>query len=433
MMKVKMIRNEKDYKQALAQIELLMDATPDSPEEEELDLLAFLIEKYEEEHFPIELPDPVDAIKFRMEQLGLIRKDLIPYLGSQSKVSEVLNRKRPLSLSMMRALHDGLGIPAEVLLQELGKQIEKKCYDPTDYPIKEMFRDGYFSGVRTLKQAKEYGEELLIDLLSPLDFQNEKMVYCKSSFSLQSDETSVYDRHEIRDVISYDEDRKSISDKAGERCIDPNALRAWQARVLQICSDQNIPDFRKKILNEDFLRRIVKLSVFPNGPLLAKQVLMDSGIHFSIQPHLPKTYLDGACFHSLEGKPVIALTLRYDRLDNFWFSLMHELAHAFLHLDNTPIAFFDDIENGISDASEKEENEANQLCMDVLIPGEEWKENKERFIKDLNPKEIKNFASELGISTAIVCGRIRWEAGNYSILTDLLGHGKLRKLFDRKE
>jgi antitoxin component HigA of HigAB toxin-antitoxin module len=86
-----------------------------APQEEEL--LVLLVEKYEAEHYPIDLPDPVEAIKFRMEQEGLEPKDLIPYLGSQSKVSEVLNYKRPLSLSMIRSLQEGLGIPAEVLIQ----------------------------------------------------------------------------------------------------------------------------------------------------------------------------------------------------------------------------------------------------------------------------------------------------------------------------
>lgn len=116
MMKPKVIKSDADYQSALAYLDTLMNAAPGSPEEEELELFSILIEKYEHEHFPISLPDPIEAIKFCMEQKGLTRKDLVPYIGSQSKVSEVLNGKRPLSLSMMRALHAGLGIPAEVLM-----------------------------------------------------------------------------------------------------------------------------------------------------------------------------------------------------------------------------------------------------------------------------------------------------------------------------
>ncbi len=102
----------------MAYLETLMDAQPGTPEEKKLELFAVLIETYEQATFPIGLPDPVSAIEFRMEQQGLKRKDLEPYLGSQSKVSEVLNGKRPLSLAMIRALHTGLDIPAEVLLQK---------------------------------------------------------------------------------------------------------------------------------------------------------------------------------------------------------------------------------------------------------------------------------------------------------------------------
>ena len=118
-MKPKVIKTGEEYKAALSQMRALMEAAPGSPEEEDLELFAVLIEQYEKERFPIGLPDPVEAIEFRMDQAGLTRKDLIPYIGSQSKVSEGLNHKRPLSVAMIRALHDGLGIPAEVLLQAL--------------------------------------------------------------------------------------------------------------------------------------------------------------------------------------------------------------------------------------------------------------------------------------------------------------------------
>ena len=115
-MKPKVLKTNRDYQAALAYIEALMDKT--SPDEAELELWALLVEKYEEEHFPIAAPDPIEAIRFRMEQAELVPADLQPYMQSKSKVSEVMNRKRPLSLSMIRALHRGLQIPAEVLVQE---------------------------------------------------------------------------------------------------------------------------------------------------------------------------------------------------------------------------------------------------------------------------------------------------------------------------
>jgi len=117
-MKPRIIRTPEEYDAALAHVDSLLDAGPGSPEEEELELWSLLVERFEEEHFPIDLPDPVEAIKFRMEQEGLRQKDLVKFMPGKNRVSEVLNRKRPLSLGMIRSLHRGLGIPAEVLLQE---------------------------------------------------------------------------------------------------------------------------------------------------------------------------------------------------------------------------------------------------------------------------------------------------------------------------
>ncbi|MDA3799850.1 MAG: transcriptional regulator [Kiritimatiellae bacterium] len=118
MEKIMILKTEADYDETLEQIEALLDAKPGTPEMDELELLSFLVEKYEDEHYHIDLPDPIDAIKFRMEQEGLTNKDLVQYIGSQSKVSEVLNRKRPLSINMIRNLNNGLGISAETLLQK---------------------------------------------------------------------------------------------------------------------------------------------------------------------------------------------------------------------------------------------------------------------------------------------------------------------------
>jgi len=115
-MRIKPVRTEADYKAALKRVEALMDAAPGSTHEDELDVLATLVEKYEEEHYPVCPPDPVEAIKFRMEQEGLSRNDLVSMIGSRSKVSEVLARKRRLSLRMIRSLTRRLRIPAEVLI-----------------------------------------------------------------------------------------------------------------------------------------------------------------------------------------------------------------------------------------------------------------------------------------------------------------------------
>ena len=117
-MNIKPIKTKVDYRAALKEIEALMTARAGSPEGERLDILATLVEAYEKRHFHFDLPDPVEAIKFRMEQMALAPKDLVPMIGQINRVYEVLNRKRPLTLQMIRRLHQKLGIPAESLIRE---------------------------------------------------------------------------------------------------------------------------------------------------------------------------------------------------------------------------------------------------------------------------------------------------------------------------
>ena len=116
-MEIKPIKNEVDYQAALKEIELLFDAAPDTPEGDRLEVLTTIVEAYEERHYTIPPPDPIEAILYHMESRGLTRRDLEPYIGSRARVSEVLNRKRPLTMEMIRNLHKGLGIPAEILIQ----------------------------------------------------------------------------------------------------------------------------------------------------------------------------------------------------------------------------------------------------------------------------------------------------------------------------
>jgi HTH-type transcriptional regulator/antitoxin HigA len=117
-MKIKPIRTKADYRAALKAVELLMGAKTRTPEGDRLDVLVTLIEGYERQHFPMDLPDAVEAIKFRMEQQGLTPKDLEPLIGRSNRVYEVLNRRRGLTLAMIQKLHTGLGIPAESLLRQ---------------------------------------------------------------------------------------------------------------------------------------------------------------------------------------------------------------------------------------------------------------------------------------------------------------------------
>jgi HTH-type transcriptional regulator/antitoxin HigA len=116
MMDIQPIKSEADYEAAMDEVGVLWGSEPDTPEGDKLDILITLVEAYEREHHPIDPPDPIDAIKFRMEQQGISRKELEPYIGSRGRVSEVLNRKRDLSIQMIRELHTNLSIPLESLV-----------------------------------------------------------------------------------------------------------------------------------------------------------------------------------------------------------------------------------------------------------------------------------------------------------------------------
>ena len=121
-MDIKPIRTKADYRAALKEVEGLMSAAADTPEGERLDVLVTLVEAYESRHYRLDLPDPVEAIKFRMEQQGLTPKDMVPMIGRINRVYEVLNRKRPLTLAMIQRLHSELGIPAESLIRPCDKR-----------------------------------------------------------------------------------------------------------------------------------------------------------------------------------------------------------------------------------------------------------------------------------------------------------------------
>jgi HTH-type transcriptional regulator / antitoxin HigA len=117
-MKIKVIKTEKDYEEALKRFGVVFDAAVDSPEGDEAELLSILIGKYEDEHYPIDPPDPIEAIKFRMEQMDMSKQDLAKVIGYKSRVSEIFNRKRKLSLQMIRRLHDRMKIPYESLIKD---------------------------------------------------------------------------------------------------------------------------------------------------------------------------------------------------------------------------------------------------------------------------------------------------------------------------
>lgn len=401
-MTAKLIKNEKDYQRALSRIEELMDAAPGTAEFDELELLAALVEMYEDTHYPMDFPDPIAAIKFRMEQLGLAKQDLIPFFGSRSKVSEVLNKKRLLTLSMMRALNKGLGIPAEVLLQESGKDfpLQLTDLDWRNFPIVEMVKRSWISSNLLIKGNEE---EIMRQFISEAGGIN---------------------------AISGLFFRKNTSPRQNQK-MDFYALAAWCIRAISLaCKSPLINKYKNDSLDLNTLRNIAKLSYLDEGPLLAKEYLNKLGIHLIAVKHLPKTYLDGASILLEKGTPLIALTIRYDRIDNFWFCLFHELAHVIRHLSrDTRMIIIDDLDLRGHEPQDQDkiEEEADRIAQEALIPETDW----EQF--DYNEKKpeksVREFAEKLKIHPAIVAGRLRFEKQNYRLLTQFVGRGEVRKHF----
>jgi len=395
-MKPKIIKNEKEYNEALAHIEYLMDL-PETPEtDEEIELFTALIEQYEEKHFPIELPDPIEAIYFVMDQQNLSRKDLVPILGSQSKVSEVLKRKRALSLSMIRKLHEQLDIPAEILLQDpLAHDIPPRKYDIKAFPFNEMVHNNYFPGYDNVREAKQYHERLLEELFSAFPAETPEVIYC----------------------------RRGNTGKTANR----NALLAWQAHILHTLNGEKLPQFSADALNDDFFNELLEFSQYRRGPLLVEEHLAKQGIHFVIEPHLSETYLDGAAFLAPHGNPAVALTLRHDRADNFWFTLTHELAHCKLHLKTAGRAFFDETDGRLCENEATEEQEANAFAQNMLVP----QSAADMLIKHpvITRQHVLEAAESIKRNPAIVAGRLRWERNNYTQFSDMLGNRDIKHLF----
>lgn len=200
-------------------------------------------------------------------------------------------------------------------------------------------------------------------------------------------------------------------------------LLAWKARVTRR-AEQIIaaPAVAYRPLDITWLLDLVRLSQHDDGPVRARDLLLSKGIVVVAEPQIPGMKVDGAAF-LLDGTPVIGLTLRRDTVDNFWFTLLHEVGHVILHSrTGLSTGFFDDTDTADVDEIERE---ANSFASNLLIPEEQWKRSPARITK--SPAVIEKFAKELGINPAIVFGRIQKERGNYATFSNLTGRGAVRK------
>jgi HTH-type transcriptional regulator/antitoxin HigA len=396
MSKIKFIKTESDYKEALDLIRVLLshDPDPSSDEGEQLSLLSTLVQDYESRSLPESLPNPIDAIKFRMEQSDLKPVDLIPYIGSRGRVSEILAGKRQLTLDMVRALEVGLGIPAKVLIRkpEIESNSEYQGWD--NRLVAEMESRGYF-GSRSLKKHSKL--ELLKDFFSSISAQPQMAMMLRKSNYRSSPLT------------------------------DKRALLAWSNRVIQKAKKVKVTKkYKDGSIDLNFMQEFVKLSSQENGVILAQKHLKDIGIILVIEPHFSKTYLDGAAILVNKENPVIGLTLRHDRLDNFWFTLMHELAHISLHYNQDVSLFYDELETASAGLDEKEQ-EADELAEESLLPKAKWEVSPARLIP--SSMAANSLAKELGVHVAIIAGQIRHKGNKYIYLNKIISEAKVRSYF----
>jgi HTH-type transcriptional regulator/antitoxin HigA len=391
---ISVIKSEDQYRRYLAELETLITSKPsiDSPSGRRLELLALLIENYEKANYEFPKPSPLEAIVFRLDQMGLKQSDLVPLIGSKGRVSEILSGKRKLTLPMIRKLSEHLDIPISVLVRDEG--VVKRVANPVPL-AREIVKRGWVDyGKVTAKNA----EDFISKLWARLGVKEVGPVYFKRSLHMGL---------------------------AGP--VDVVALQLWIARVLIRGRDDPCRQkYRKEVLNEQILSDLARLSWFDDGPLLAKEYLSKLGIPLVVESHLPGTGLDGASMLDTDGVPVIGMTLRFDRLDNFWFTLLHECVHLIRHLKEPGDTYVDDTEATFE--LDSKEVEANKIARDALIPPAAWRSSVAPKLR--TPESVRALANELKISASIVAGRIRRDSGNYKLLSALVGHGCVGKVLN---
>lgn len=393
-MNVKIIKSAEDYEAAMARLSALMSLNPkpNSKEENELELLALVIQDYERQTVPAVKVDPIESILFRMDQMQLTRKDLIPYIGSISKVSEVLSRKRPLSLPMIRRVHQGLGIPADILIEDVETDSSVVDQEPemdfTRFPLKEMLeRDCFGDFEGNVQRLKDYAEDLVRKFMQDLLPKRMEPAFLRAPMH-----------------------------QRGDRQADEMAILAWRMCVLRKARETiSTREYKQGTITPAWLRELAKLSAFDEGPKLAKEYLARHGITLVIEKHFKRTFLDGAAMLD-NDRPIVALTLRHDRVDNFWFALLHELAHVAKHLKPETPVFIDDLDRANPQSVEEE---ADAMAQEALIPQKSWSTAK--VLQTLSSEDAIAFADEIGVHPAIVAGRLRHEEKNFRLLSHLIG------------
>lgn len=379
-MTIRPVRTQEDYEAALKKARKLMTSA-DQDSIDELEILQALIERWERNNHSLANVSPADAIKFRMSQSDLKPRDLIPYLGSKSRVSEILNGQRQLTVDQIRALNQHLNIPTSSLIGTIK-------HEPATKPSN--------SSVSAVERLRDLGVMSVDDDLRGF---LAKTTASTPAFAML---------------------RKTRTERTNAKT-DFTALEAWCGAVMVRANAIKV----KRTESVDYhsiAREVAKISAAKDWHRKIAKKLNEIGIVLVILEHLPGTFLDGAAMCRSDGVPVIALTLRHDRIDNFWFTLMHEFAHVACHLGRDNPVILDDLDVGSADGIEAE---ADEFAKNALVPPDLWRS---RVSSDMDQEQLLKLAAEAGVHPAIVAGRWQYENSDYRKFSRLLGRGQPRTL-----
>jgi HTH-type transcriptional regulator / antitoxin HigA len=337
---------------------------------------------------------PIILIKARIAN-GLTQAELAAKLGMKEQQIQKYEAENYESVSLRTLLRIAtelrISIDGDIQFKEVRST---DLLDVSNFPIKQMYKRRWFpefSG--SLNDAVRNSSTLIANL-----FQNAGIENMQTALNRRSIRTSA--------VVNRD------------------ALNVWYARVIIKAREQELEHyFDKNGVDTQWFNHLASYTNHDDGPEQAVKFLKNSGIRVIFEAQLEGTYLDGAALLIDKVFPAIAMTLRYDRLDNFWFVLFHELAHIILHLGVEFDSIFDDLDT----REEGIEKEADNFALNIAIPDSVWKKSLVRFSP--SDKTIINQALSLKVHPAIIAGRVRWESQDFYKYNNLVGQGEVRKKF----
>jgi len=343
---------------------------------------------------------PLLLVRARIAQ-GLSQRALAQKLGIKEQQIQRYEAEQYASASLRRLIQVAEALSLDVKeIAEMRQSAPDHAHQASQkiewglFPVKEMYRRGWFDDIDfkgSMSAAISHGAELAREYLQKA-MPHRQPMFLKHRARIGSE-------------------------------VNQYALLAWQCRVLLLARNKPAAgSYSRDSITDKWLKSLAREST--DGPRSASRMLGESGIQLIIEPQMPQTYLDGATFLLPDERPVIGMTLRYDRLDNFWFVLFHELVHVMRHMRKGKLEqIFDDLDA----EPDLLEREADLLAGNALIPESDWEVALARYLR--TEDSVKSFAEEHHIHPAIVAGRIRKEADNYVILKDLIGIGEVRKQF----